>query len=52
MVKRFIIYARNDKRTTYVTEFRTQEAAKKFMQENARKFKFKGSELYCVVKYF
>ena len=50
MVKRYIIYANNDKRTAYVTEFRTQEEAKKFIQENTRKFK--GSELYCVVKYF
>lgn len=50
MFQRFIVYARNSERTDYVTEFRTQESAEKFMQEKAREFK--GCELYCVVKHY
>lgn len=50
MFTRYIIYARNSERTDYVTEFRTQESAEKFMQEKAREFQ--GCELYCVVKHY
>ena len=50
MFTRYIIYARKNERTDYVTEFRTQESAEKFIQEKAHEFQ--GSELYCVVRYY
>jgi len=50
MFKRYIIYARSEERTDYVTEFRTQESAEKFIQDKAHEFQ--GCELYCVVKHY
>lgn len=50
MFTRYIIYARNSERTDYVTEFRTQESAEKFIKDKAHEFQ--GSELYCVVKHY
>ena len=49
MFKRFVIYARRAGIADYVTEFKTQEEASKFMKDKARTFR--GYELYCVVKY-
>jgi len=50
MFKRYIIYARSEERTDYVTEFRTKESAEKFIREKAHEFQ--GSELYYVVRYY